>query len=426
MAVTTNSRVFSKPRDGRKRIGVVESKSTKPTTKLRTDKTDQSINTQPINDTPAKQQVIPYGVQAIWGIRDDVAIGNAGEGKTVFVIDSGVSNQTRDINLNAELSRSWIPGESPLSDQLGHGTHVAGIIAAANNQIGVAGVAPGAEVISLKVISNNNEAAPFSSYIEAIDYAISIIDKQKLDLNKVVINMSLGAPASTQMEEAVRRAADKGVRFALSAGNNGVDVDERSPANAGDHPNVYTVSAVDRFNEAPEWNNWDIPSADDINDIDTAAPGVSILSYGGNGELQVLSGTSMAAAHVAGALLIGSMGVDPIINPSSPSGTSALQQPLPTSLMDTSRKSSNHGKGLKSARSHQVQYNEKSDQATKRARQPRLEAINHKFADQIPAAGQTSGYPQWSVESFDLFSSTRFNQQPESFGRTHNSLIAAY
>jgi subtilisin family serine protease len=119
-------------------------------------------------------------------------------GKQFFVIDSGASDQTGDLNLNTELSRDWIPGKSLLSDKLGHGTHIAGTIAATNNQIGISGAAPGAEVISLKGISNINEAAPFSSHIESIDYALSIINKQKLDLDKVVINMSPGAPASTQ------------------------------------------------------------------------------------------------------------------------------------------------------------------------------------------------------------------------------------
>ena len=252
-------------------------------------------------------EVVPYGVRDVWlerGIDDSV---RAAVDAVVFVIDSGVSDQTGDLNLSDRWSRSWIAGESPFLDGIGHGTHVAGTIAAAANRRGIVGVAPNAEVISLKVVDQQGQSAPFESFLEAIDYAWFVVQQRGLSLDRVVVNISMGAPASAEMEEAVRQAADRGLRFALSAGNLGMDVDQRSPANAGDHPNVYTVAAYNRFHEIADWSNWDVADAADPDDVDGAAPGVGVLSYSPDGSLIARSGSSMAAAHVAGALLLGDL-----------------------------------------------------------------------------------------------------------------------
>jgi hypothetical protein len=256
-------------------------------------------------------EVITYGAKAIWGNFSKSAIIAESAEKMVFIIDTGVSDQTNDLNLNEEWSRSWIENESPFSDGVGHGTHVAGTIASIANDSGIIGIAPGAEVISLKVIDNQGAPAPYQSFIDAIQYAYSIVTQHGIPLEDVVVNFSLGAPASNTLEAAVRDTANQGLRFALSAGNLGMDADERSPANAGDHANVYTVGAVNRIGEIPSWSNWDIPSSSDEDDVDGVAPGVGILSYEGDGKLGTRSGSSMAAAHVAGALLLGEITAGP-------------------------------------------------------------------------------------------------------------------
>ena len=115
--------------------------------------------------------------------------------------------------------------------------------------------------------------------------------------------MSLGGGFSSGLDAAVKNAADQGIQFAIAAGNSGDDADYYSPAAAGDHANVYTVSAVDNRYQMSSWSNWDDSSGGD--DVDVAAPGVSVLSYYQGGGLAYLSGTSMAAPHVAGALLMG-------------------------------------------------------------------------------------------------------------------------
>ena len=258
-------------------------------------------------------EVLPYGVKAIWGGIDISEQGNIGEGSYVFVIDSGVSSSTDDLNLNAEWSKSWVPGENAFTDGDGHGTHVAGTIAALVNSKGVIGVAAGAEVISLKVFDSNGSGASYSTIIEAINYATKTINNNGLDKSKTVINMSLGGGYSEGMDIAIKNAANQGIRFAVAAGNSGNDADGYSPASAGDHPNIYTVSAVDNNYQMPSWSNWDDQSGGD--DVDVAAPGVGVYSFYKNGQLAYLSGTSMAAPHVAGALLIGGIKNGEMVTP---------------------------------------------------------------------------------------------------------------
>ena len=83
----------------------------------------------------ASGDILPYGVQAVYGGEDITEWGNFAEGTTVFIIDSGVSDGTNDLNLNEEWSKSWVDDE-PFVDQSGHGTHVAGTVAAKVNGVG--------------------------------------------------------------------------------------------------------------------------------------------------------------------------------------------------------------------------------------------------------------------------------------------------
>ena len=258
------------------------------------------------NTTSASGETLPWGVRAVWNGIDVGSRGNIGTGTTVFVIDSGVLATTGDLNLNTAWSRSWIAGESAFSDGVGHGTHVAGTIAALANGIGVVGVAPGAQVVSLKVFANSGGGATITSIVDAINHAVGVINSNGLDRSKVVINMSLGGGLSSSLTNAIVNAANQGIRFSIAAGNSGQDADGFSPANAGDHPNVYTVSAVDSAYRMASWSNWDrVDASDAVDDVDLAAPGVGVLSYYQGGQLSYLSGTSMAAPHVAGLLLTG-------------------------------------------------------------------------------------------------------------------------
>jgi subtilisin family serine protease len=270
------------------------------------------------NGTAGSGETLPWGVRAVWQGSDVSARGNFASDTYAFVIDSGVLSTTGDLNLAGTGSwhRSWISGETAFTDGNGHGSHVAGTIAALANGKGVVGVAPGAQVVSLKVFDSSGGGASYSSIIDAINHAVAVINNNGLNKNKVVINMSLGGSFSSSLDTAVKNAANQGIRLAVAAGNDGKDADNYSPAAAGDHPNVFTISAVDNQYNMPSWSNWDqVTGRDKVDDVDLAAPGVSVLSYYRNGQLASLSGTSMAAPHVAGLLLAGGVQAGSLVTP---------------------------------------------------------------------------------------------------------------
>jgi subtilisin family serine protease len=273
------------------------------------------------NAIGASRETVPWGVRAIWQGRDISSAGNAGAGTYAFVIDSGVLATTGDLNLNTAWSRSWIAGQDAFTDGAGHGTHVAGTIGAQVNGRGVVGVAPGASIVSLKVFDSTGSGSS-ANIIAAIDHAVSVITSNNLDLAKVVINLSLGGGLSAALNTAMLNAANAGIRLVVAAGNGnafgiGVDADTVSPATTGTHPNIYTVSAVDSSYRMATWSNWDlVTTSDPIDSVDLAAPGVAVTSYYKNGTLTNVSGTSMAAPHVAGALLMGGVQAGDLVTPS--------------------------------------------------------------------------------------------------------------
>lgn len=270
--------------------------------------------------------------------------GYTGAGTTVFVLDSGIDAEHPDLapNLNTELSASFVPGENwniRPGVFFNHGSHVAGTIGAASNQIGVIGVAYETELVAVKVLSEYTGSGAFSSINAGIVYA---------GMNGAdVINMSLGAtlnkngklidangeefkiPAKFIMEivNAQQRAVDyahrQGSTIIASAGNGETNFDGNSayiklPAALN---NVISISAT-----APEgWNfdpssNYDVPASYTDHGrslVDFAAPGGdgdisifdAIVSTGSTG-YYFSAGTSMAAPHASGvaALIIGKNG----------------------------------------------------------------------------------------------------------------------
>ena len=113
-----------------------------------------------------------------------------------------------------------------------------------------------------------------------------------------VVNMSLGEDVSSPTLVAqVQNTANRGIYIAIAAGNDAVEANKFSPANANG-PNIYTVSAVDSTDKFASFSNF----GNDV--VDYAAPGVRILSTYFNGRYAYMSGTSMAAPHMAGLLLL--------------------------------------------------------------------------------------------------------------------------
>ncbi|MBH0112522.1 S8 family serine peptidase [Novosphingobium sp. YJ-S2-02] len=241
---------------------------------------------KPGGGSSAPAQTTPWGIDRVNG-------GAAGSYATAWVIDSGIDGSHPDLNVDANRSASFLPRDSSWDDQNGHGTHVAGTIAALDNAIGVIGVAPGAPVVAVRVLDRRGSGS-YSGVIAGVDYVGA--NGKAGD----VANMSLGGPTDTALNEAVIAAASKGVRFTLAAGNESDNAANHSPASANG-ANVYTVSAFAQGDTWASFSNYGNPP------IDYAEPGVSITSTYKDEGYATLSGTSMAAPHLAGILLLGSV-----------------------------------------------------------------------------------------------------------------------
>lgn len=214
-----------------------------------------------------------------------------GRGKTAWIIDSGVDLDHPDLNVDVSRSRSFMTSETSPDDNNGHGTHVAGIIGAKNNNIGMLGIASEASIVALKVLDNEGEGT-----LSAIQAALGYIEQNATPGD--VVNISLGLEGiSNFLDQRVIRVANKGILFSIAAGNDSEAAINYSPARAN-ALNIFTVSAVDSSNRFANFSNF----GNDV--IDYAAPGVRIPSCFLNGRYAIMSGTSMAAPHVAGILLL--------------------------------------------------------------------------------------------------------------------------
>jgi subtilisin len=225
-----------------------------------------------------------------WNI-NRVGYGN-GIGKRAWIIDSGIDFDHPDLTVDATKSKSFISGVTSAEDEHGHGTHVAGIIGGKNNTFGVLGVASGATVISLRVLDGEGSGS-ISSIIQALSYINNNAEAGD------VVNMSLGDDegVSTILDQQVQNTAARGILIAIAAGNDHVLANTFSPARANG-TNIFTVSAIDSLDNFASFSNY----GNDV--VDYAAPGVRILSTYTNGRYAIMSGTSMAAPHMAGLLLL--------------------------------------------------------------------------------------------------------------------------
>ena len=239
-------------------------------------------------DTTATEapQVTPYGISRVGGFQDV-----SGLGFNVWVIDSGIDLDHPDLNVGNGASFISTRGKKSPNDGNGHGTHVAGTIAAIDNDIDVVGVAAGAVVHPVRVLNDSN-VGTIDGVVKGVDWVMANASPGDC------ANMSLSASGHwDSLHTAVLNAADAGIRFSIAAGNNGSDANNREPAHVN-HANVFTVSAIDSSDAFAYFSNWGNPP------VDFAAPGVSVLSTQKDGGVTYKSGTSMAAPHVCGVLTL--------------------------------------------------------------------------------------------------------------------------
>lgn len=210
-----------------------------------------------------------------------------GQGAVIAVLDTGV-----DVN-HPELQGRLLPGFSftddttNVADNCGHGTHVTGIVAAnTNNGVGIAGVAPEAQILPVKVMERYQVGV--SCYGSYSDFAAGLI--YATDHGARVVNMSFGGTTnSTTLANAIAYAADRGVLLVGAAGNNN--------SSTLFYPAAYTqviavagTDGADARYASSNYGDW----------VDIAAPAVGVYSLYSNSSYTYMSGTSMAAPHVAG------------------------------------------------------------------------------------------------------------------------------
>jgi subtilisin len=223
----------------------------------------------------------------------------------IAIIDSGITPLP---DLDVAGGYSCLGNPDAWQDDNGHGTHVAGIAAALDNDIGVVGVAPGARLWAVKVLDSDGGGS-FSDVICGLDWVAGnagTIDVANLSLSG---SQKTGTCANQPLHMAVCSVVNAGVTVVVAAGNQGMNADARVPAS---YPEVITVSGFSDSDGKPGglgprpcWANHDDEFLSFTNygpSVDIAAPGGCIVSYDLSGALVEESGTSEAAPHVAGAV----------------------------------------------------------------------------------------------------------------------------
>jgi len=234
----------------------------------------------------AVAQTVPWGIDKIDADVSSTKAGNgsgAVSGVNAYVIDTGIYNHT---DLYVKNHVNFAGGKN--TDCNGHGTHVAGTVGAKDNASAVVGAAPGVPLTGVKVLGCSGSGST-SGVIKGVDWVTANAAEP------AVANMSLGGGASKALDDAVRSSATSGVFYSIAAGNNSANACNYSPARAGAGTNngIVTTAATNSGDKEASWSNYG-------SCVDIWAPGVSIVSTKKGGGTTTMSGTSMAAPHVAG------------------------------------------------------------------------------------------------------------------------------
>lgn len=210
-----------------------------------------------------------------------------GKGIKIAIIDSGVDSNHRDLSLAG--GASFVSYTDSYHDDNGHGTHVAGIIGALNNNFGTVGIAYDSSLYAVKALDAQGSGY-LSEIIAGIDWAIS----NKMD----IINLSLGAESSSEaLKSAVDKAYQNGILVVASSGNSGSSATVDNVSYPARYDSVIAVGAVDSNLTVTDFSSSG-PA------VEVAAPGSGILSTYLDNTYKKISGTSMAAPYVSGNLAL--------------------------------------------------------------------------------------------------------------------------
>ena len=228
-------------------------------------------------------ETTPWGIHSIGADLID-AKNMQGNNIKIAILDTGISKH-EDLKISGGVS--FVPNHEQYADDNGHGTHVAGTVAAINNKIGVVGVAPRSDIYAVKVLDQNG-GGTYSQVINGIYWAID----NKMD----IISMSFGGSEDSRaLHEAILEAEKQGILIVAAAGNRGSGQEtELYPAF---YPEVISVGAVTKAHQRASYSSTG-------SELDLMAPGTSVLSTTSDGGYGILSGTSMAAPHVTGAAAV--------------------------------------------------------------------------------------------------------------------------
>jgi major intracellular serine protease len=242
---------------------------------------------------------IPYGVRQcgapeVWETKNE-----KGAGVVVAVLDTGIDTQHPDLKDNIIGGRNFTPegwSHNNYEDNNGHGTHVAGTIAAVENDAGVVGVAPEAKILACKVLDRNG-SGNYYSIIEGIRYATNWRGENGERVR--IINMSLGGSFNDKnLENAILEACSKGILVVVASGNEGKGNNDEFEVS---YPALYneciTVAACNEQMKLAPFSNNHLQ-------VDVTAAGVNVLSTYPKSKYATLSGTSMATPHISGMLAL--------------------------------------------------------------------------------------------------------------------------
>jgi hypothetical protein len=258
----------------------------------------------PTGDSLKHGQVTDYGVLRVGGSRK--ASGN----RKVWILDTGIDSKHKDLDVDKNscvrfITKTQVVGltgssKGQAEDFHGHGTHVAGIIGAKDNNRGVVGVASGVKIVAVKVIDDDGHGL-VSDAIAGLNYVASHANPYD------VVNLSFGGLYSQALNQAVLACqAASNVRIVIAAGNENTNAALYSPGGLNG-PGIFTIASVSESDVFSSFSNFGTS-------VDYAAPGEDILSTWPGDQYAFLSGTSMAAPLAAGVLVHCAPNINPRSN----------------------------------------------------------------------------------------------------------------